>query len=182
MAIQLQVDLETQLGPTQEAYFRVDSYRVNKVLGELKFVISSWIDKESADNFKREYYDSPTKNAHGLLANKVIYFENEDSDGEEIELGNFFAVPLTVEKEVELPIYEEKTVTKEIPYISFDEMGDEITLYETKEVKEKVKTGVEKITKQVIVGEGELNPIELCYTTLEKEFAKHFPKDKIKRI
>jgi len=57
---------------------------------------------------------------------------------------------MSVEKEVNVGIFEDQTIEKEIPYTSFDENGEEITLYRTVAVKEKVKIGSKKEVKNII--------------------------------
>ena len=86
------------------------------------------------------------------------------------------------EKEVEEDIYEIKKVTKEVPYTSFDEEGEEITLYKTVEAEEKVKTGT-KINKVKIIDYSIINNLEeFCYNHVVKILSEVLPEDKIEKL
>ena len=47
------------------------------------------------------------------------------------------------------PIYEVREVTEEVPYISFDENGDEVTKYREILTEQKIQINEEKVTKKV---------------------------------
>ena len=83
------------------------------------------------------------------------------------------------EQEVEIPVYKTKTVQVEVPYISFDEQGDEITLYRTVEEEKKVKVKTVKETKKVI----DISVLDdltgNSYKVLKEELKKFFPSNKI---
>ena len=80
---------------------------------------------------------------------------------------------------VEEPILEEKETEKEVPYISFDENGDEITKYRTVKKKEKVTVGHKTVKRDKIDNSiiGDLP--SYCYSHIEKELKKIFPKGEI---
>jgi len=83
---------------------------------------------------------------------------------------------------VEEDIFETKTVTKEVPYVSFDENGDEITLYRTVEVDEKIKVGTEKNTKQIVNYTILNNLEEFCYNHVVKILSEVIPENKIEKL
>lgn len=180
MGLQINADLETIHGPTQEAYIKIDSIRLNQVMGEVKFTTSAWLTKEYADRFKRVYFDEPGKNAKGILPSKVVYFENDDSDGEDIEFSNFYIKRLVVEKEVETPIYEQKEKQEELPYITFDSEGNEITKYRTSISKVKEQVGTKKEIKELIDYSISTNIFGFCYGELKKDLSELFGKENIK--
>ena len=180
MGLQINADLETIHGPTQEAYIKIDSIRLNQVMGEVKFTTSAWLTKEYADRFKRVYFDEPGKNAKGILPSKVVYFENDDSDGEDIEFSNFYIKRLVVEKEVETPIYEEKEKQEELPYITFDSEGNEITKYRTSISKVKEQVGTKKEIKELIDYSISTNIFGFCSGELKKDLSELFGKENIK--
>ena len=180
MGLVLKIDLETNLGPTTEAYISIDSIRVNKTLAEVKFSLSAWLNKTYADKFFRKYKEDDLNNAKGQISSNVLYYENEDSNGDEITIPNYFAnIDLAVRKEVEVPIIEEVQKEKKIPQVSFDENGDEVTIerivFET--VKEQTGT---KLEERSVVAYDSINAIEdFCYIYLKKELSKLFPNDKL---
>ena len=182
MGLRINADLETSAGPSQEVYIRVESFRWSKVTNTLDFAVSSWIDQEAANKFSRTYVDDELSHAVGLLTPKVVYYSDDSSEGEEIEIINFYKTSPTVEKEIEEPIFEEKEISKEIPYVSFDENGDEITLYRTKVEVEKVQVGVNKIKKELLDYSVTGNTLDYCYKVLLEELAKVFPKEKLEIV
>ena len=80
MGLVLNIDLETNLGPTTKAYISIDSIRINKTLAEIKFSLSAWLDKTYADKFFRKYTEEDLNNAKGQISSNLLYYETEDSD------------------------------------------------------------------------------------------------------
>ena len=179
MGLRINADLETSAGPSQEMYLGVESFRWSKVTNTLDFAISSWINQDAAEKFSRTYTDDELSHAKGLLTPKVVHYSDDDSEGVEVELKNFYSVSPTKSITIEEPIFEEKEISKEIPYVSFDENGDEITLYRTKIEVEKVEVGVNKVKKEALDFSVTKNTIGYCYKVLKGELENIFPKDKI---
>lgn len=179
MGLVMNMDLETSAGPTKEAYCRIDTYRVDKVTNRLRFAVTYWTDKESAAKFNRTYLEEGMKQAYGLFSSKVVYYPDQLSEGDEVDLPTFFDVRMADEIVVEEPILEEQEIEKEVPYISFDENGDEITKYRTVKKKEKVEVGSKTVKKNKIDNSiiGDLP--EYCYQHITKELKKLFPNGKI---
>tara|TARA_E500000318_G_scaffold1910_1_gene2549 strand:+ start:1243 stop:1794 length:552 start_codon:yes stop_codon:yes gene_type:complete len=180
MGLVLNIDLETNLGPTTEAYISIDSIRVNKTLAEIKFSLSAWLDKSYADKFFRKYIEEDLNNAKGQISSNVLYYESENSDGEEITIPNYFAnVKLARKQEVEIPVIKEVEKEKIIPQVSFDENGDEITIEKIVLETVEEQVGTEKVERSVIAYDS-INAIEdFCYIYLKEELSKLFPKDKL---
>tara|TARA_B100001564_G_scaffold359633_1_gene382158 strand:- start:6199 stop:6750 length:552 start_codon:yes stop_codon:yes gene_type:complete len=182
MGLRLHVDLETNRGPTKELYVRIDSWKINMTVNEVKFTTTSWLDKSYGDRFLRKYFTDALQPAVGLVGGKVIYYDVPSSDGEEIVIDNLYIAPMFIEKEVTEDVLEERIVKKEVPYVSFDENGDEVTLYRTVDVPEKVKVGtdteIQKVVDYTIVDRLR----EFSYDYLAEELSKVFPKDKIEKL
>ena len=174
------IDLETSSGPTQEAYVRIDNYRVNKVTSKLTYTTSAWIDQDSAQRFNREYFDEQMKNAIGLIAQEVVYYEEGDNDGKDVKINNMYNIDLYKEEKVEIPIYEKVLKEEEVPYVSFDENGDEIEKIRTITVEKQEVVRVEEEVKKVIDNEVLGDLAGYCYKHLKQELGKLFPIDKIK--
>lgn len=149
---------------------------------QVRFTTTSWLDKSYGEKFLRTYFDEDLKPAVGLVNAKLIYYKDDSSDGEELFLDNLYEVPMYVEKNVTEPIFETKEVTKEVPYVSFDENGDEVTLYRTVTAPEKVHVGDKKIKKKVVDYTIVNRLQDFSYKYLVKELSKVFPKDKIKIV
>ena len=182
MGFILNVDLETQAGPTQEAYIRIDNYRFNKVTSEIILTTTTWLDIEKAHSFNRKYIDENLKNAQGLVSSDVLYYDTPESEGKEIKIPILFKAPIAVEEEIEFPIYEQKDFIEQVPYVSFDKNGDEVTKYKDEVVNKKVKVDSYIEKKQVIKPELLDNLYEFSYSVVKKKLAELFPEDKIEKI
>ena len=182
MGFKLNVDLETSDGPSHEVYVRIESLVFNKVTSNVMFQLTYWIDQEHAKSFNREYLDEDIKNAVGLIQERVLYFPDQTSDGEEILLSHHYEIPVVREDEVEIPEFEIKTIHKEVPYTSFDEEGEEITLYRTVSREEKVQIGTRKEIKKVIDTKLIENIFDFCYQVTKTKLMEFFPEDKIETI
>lgn len=181
MGFIVNADIETNRGPTSELYIRIENWKINKAVGEIKFTTTTWVSKEFADRFLREYFDEPLKNSVGIVSSKLVYYSDDNLDGKEYDVPNYFTMPMYVEKEVEVPIYETKKVSKEFPYVSFDENGDEITLYRTVTSEEEVQVGTEKVTKQVM-DYGIVDRLaEVTYNYLKQQLKEYFPEELIEK-
>jgi hypothetical protein len=179
MGILLNVDLETNRGPSQEVFIRIENYKVSLTLAEVTFTTTAWIDKKAADNFLRQTLDEPMKNAQGILGLNVVYYKEGDQEGTELEVKNLYKYNMITEKEVTIPIYTKKEISKEVPKVSFDEEGNEITIFKTVTETIKVKDGEETVTKELIDYSILDRLQEVSYEHLKKELSKLFPLDKI---
>jgi len=175
----LKVDLETSNGPSQEVYVRIESFTVNRVTSKARFQLTYWIDKGHAGRFNKTYVEDEDRPMVGLIRDKVIFYENDESEGIEKTIPNMIEVDLAREEEVTIPILEEKEVTKEVPYTSFDENGDEIKLYRTITSIEKIETGTKKEIRKVIDPKLAENIFEFGYERIKIELGKIFPEHKI---
>jgi len=180
MGLRLNVDLDTNLGFTDNAYIRIETCRVNKVQAQIEYTTTCWLNKSSADKFYRKYLDEKMPNAEGLLTKELVFYkDSEDAEGTELTIDNFYkapAVELVVEK---VPIYESKEIDKVIPYVSFDENGDEVVIEKTVKSIEEVIVREETKERQKINFELFDNPFKHAYEDLKKQLSKIFPKDKI---
>jgi hypothetical protein len=177
----LEVDLETNLGPTEEMYCRVESFTFNKLTAELGFQVTYWLNRDVALKSGRIFLDEEIKNQRGIISSNVISFEN-DKNGKEILLDQFLVVKATKTENIDIPIYQNKRVKKEVPYVSFDEDGEEITLYKTVEYDEEVVVGSKKEIKEVIDYSLLENIYEFMYEKLLENLSINFEKSKIKKI
>ncbi len=182
MGFILNVDLETSEGPSHEVYCRIESLSYNKVTAEVRFQLTYWLDKDHAIKFNRTYLSEEKKNAIGIVQERVLYFENDTSDGVEVLLPNFLTTPLVSIKEVEKPIYEVQELEKDAPYVSFDENGEELIKYRKVVKEEKVRVGVEKIEEEVIDSTLTNDIFGFCYNHTKKVLTKWLPEDKIETV
>ena len=59
MGIRLQVDLETNRGPTNELFIRIDHFKINRTVGKIGFSTTLWLNKELADNTLKRSANDP---------------------------------------------------------------------------------------------------------------------------
>ena len=182
MGFRLNVDLETGSGPTQEAYIRIDNYRFNKVTSELVLTTTTWLNKDKAASFNRKYLDESLKNAEGLGSANVLYYEDPESEGVEVTIPILYKTSLAELEEIEFPTFEKKEVIEQVPYVSFDSNGDEITKYRDELVTKEVQTGSYKEKKEVINISVLNNLYDYAYGVVKKKLAEVFPIDKIEKI
>ena len=179
MGFIINADLETNLGPTQELYVRVEGFTFNKVTAQLSFQITYWIDRESAIKHNRIYLDEKVKGMVGLVQNKVIYFDTEESEGNELTLAQFHKVLVSTEEETEIPIFESQIVEDKVPYVSFDDNGDEITKYRIITKPKKVQVGSKKESRSVIDLKAFDDIYGYCYSRLRKYLSTFFAEEAI---
>lgn len=180
MGLRLNIDLDTNLGFTNNAYIRIETCRINKVQAQLEYTTTCWINKTSADKFYRKYLDEPMPNAAGILTKEVVFYKDlNDTDGTEVSIENYYKAPVVELVKEKMPIYENKEIEKVIPYVSFDENGDEVITEKTVKAVEKV------IVKEEIKEREKINyslfdkPLEYAYTHLTEQLSKIFPNSKI---
>ena len=94
---------------------------------------------------------------------------------------NYYKVPTVVEVTVDEPIYEKKVVKKQVPYISFDENGDEVEKIKTVEREEKVQVDTKTKKRKLIDYSLMEKPFEFAYQYLKEELEKKFGKKIIKK-
>ena len=179
MGLRINVDLETSGGPTQDLYVRLDTLNLNKVASKIKYVVSYWIDKDHALRFNRTYLEQPRPGANGILAREVVYYENEESDGTELTLPLAFEAYPVSKQVISLPVFEMKPTIVEVPYISFDENGDEVTKYRKIEEEKRVEVGTKEEERHIIDNTKLFNIQETCYEDLRIKLTEFFPEDSI---
>ena len=179
MGLRINVDLETSGGPTQDLYVRLDTLNLNKVASKIKYVVSYWIDKDHALRFNRTYLEQPRPGANGILAREVVYYENEESDGTELTLPLAFEAYPVSKQVISLPVFEMKPTVVEVPYVSFDESGDEVTKYRKIEEEKRVEVGTKEEERHIIDNTKLFNIQETCYEDLRIKLTEFFPEDSI---
>lgn len=179
MGLVMKIDLETSAGPTKEGYCRIDTYRIDKVTSRLRFAVTYWMSEKDAAEFNRTYLDEDLKQARSLFSSRVVYYPDQLSEGDEVDLPTFFDVNMAELITLDEPILEIQEVVKDVPYISFDENGDEVTKFRKVKSKEKVEVGRKTVKRDKIDNSiiGDLPAY--CYTYIETELKKIFPNGKI---
>ena len=118
----------------------------------------------------------------GLIQERILYYEDEESEGLEILLPHMLEEDMAEEREIEVPIFEKQDITKEVPYTSFDENGDEITLYRSITSTQNVKVGTKVEIRKVIDIKLAENIFEFGYSKTKQMLESKFPVDKIEKV
>jgi hypothetical protein len=181
MGFVVNIDLETNLGKTEQMYCRIESFTFNKLTADLGFQITYWINRDACIKCSRLFIGDEIKNQSGLIHNKVISFEN-NVKGDEIVLEQFLVVKASKIDTVNIPILEKRMVSKEVPYISFDELGEEITAYRKVETEEYVEVGKKEETKEIIDYSLINNIYDFMYKKLREYLSNKFSSENIKKI
>ena len=181
MGLQIDLELETNRGPTSELYIRIDSWRVNRTVNEIIFTTTSWLSKEYADRTLRKFITDPIPPSIGLVGSKLISYQNS-RQGEELIIENLYKMSMAKEQQVDIPVYEAKSTTKEHPYVSFDEDGNEVTVYRSVTSTENVQVATDKKNKLVVDYKIINNLEDNCYSYLIEQLSEVFDKGIINKI
>jgi len=169
----LKGDFETTYGELAEIYTHIQSFHFNRSTGICTFSYTYWPDKSMADKHTPVYEgDTPTKTLT-MIGEEIIKY---DQSGREIDillphsLNSFAGTVKTVEE----PVYEEQSLIETVPYISFDENGDEVTKYKEVEKVNKVQIGTKNIIKNTFDPELIDSINTFGYKLLQKHLFKWF--------
>lgn len=182
MGFVINADLETSQGPTQELYIRIDGFTFNKVTAHLGFQVSYWLDREYSIRHNRVFLEDEIKPMKGIVQNKFILFDDTDPNGKEIVLETYINAQVAEEKETEIPIFGMKSVKESVPYVSFDEEGEELIKYREIFKEKKVQIGTEKEIRKVIDLKAFNNLYEYSYKKLFEYLCKFIPAEKIETV
>ena len=171
MGLSIRSDLDTNLGSSSDVYIRIENINLNRTFGKVKVAVTYWVDQEHSEVFKH----SEDRHPKGQIANRVIFYSDDNTLGEEIELPTVFEFDLSKPQKVTIPIYETKDVLEEVPYIKFDKLGRRSTAYRTitRRVREKVGDKVD--VTQVIDFDIEKTLISWCYGQIKAKLSEFIP-------
>ena len=182
MGLLIKGDIETNVGPTNSIYCRIESYKVQIPRAQVQFTVQYWQDKESADGYTGVYEGDNRENTGHYAYDIVNHSEvliYKDSTPSSIELPKSIKSSPRIEKELMVPTYEKKVVTKEVPYISFDENGDEIVLTRKVDTLERVLVK-ERATHQQYFDRKVLNNFPVyCYMELKQHLKDYFENSNV---
>lgn len=179
MGFTVKADLDTSLGQSNQIYIRIESFQFDRIRNTPSFNLSFWKKKSYAHTFNKLTIDEPKKKSVGMVQERIIYYSTDNSEGEVILLPHTLTFPLTSEKDIEKDVFEVKDVEVEVPYVSFDENGEEIMKVRKVKRTSKVKTGVKSERLEVVDYEILGNFVQFGYDKLKQELLKYFPEDKI---
>lgn len=177
MGFTIQADLETSRGKSKEVYLRIQSLNFNRSTMEVRTHITYWENKIYAGKADWKVVTDPKPKLVGLLQEKFILYHNKTE--KEVVLPHNLTLPITETKIVEMPVYETVVEEVEIPYVSFNKLGEEIT--KTKIHKKETQVEIRKEEKQITSYNYSAlsNIFEFCYLEIEKIITELIPEAKI---
>lgn len=175
MGLTIKADLDTSKGSSEEVYIRIESLRVNKVNGEMEFTTTCWVHQDAASGFHKTYVGDNIGSGEGMIKREVIFYKDEeDMEGTEVTLPNHFKVTFSKDIIEETPVFDERPVEVEVPYISFDANGNEVEKVKTVTKINKVQVDSIKENKTIIDYESIDRPFVFAYNHIKKELEKLF--------
>lgn len=115
MGLRLAIDLDTNLGNTQEAYVRIESINVNRSSKKIYVGVTIWLSKSVYDLAK----ESNSYSMSGLLENKVVSYEDiiNNPYGLDIEIPVFYEFDIIPGAEDNLYDYCYKQLTEKLKQV-----------------------------------------------------------------
>lgn len=179
MGFTVKADLETTQGSTFELYARIESIVLNRVSGKIKYQITYWVTQDHATKSTKLFADDDQQKYQGLVGERILMYTKDLPQGTEIVLPHMIEEDLAEDKEVEIPIFETVMTSEEIPYVSFDNEGNEITLYRTVTSVKEVKIGSTYEIRRVINPTLACDIYKLGYGSLKRVLEKFFTADNV---
>lgn len=171
MGVLLNMDLDTDLGASKKVYIRIENINLNRTFGKAGVAVTYWIDKSYSETFKH----SSDRLPKGQISDLVVFYPDDQSLGEEVELPTYFEFDLKKPVQIKVPIYETKEVPEEVPYVSFDNFGRKVTRYKTITRKVKDKIGEKNDVSQVLDFSIESHLLSWCYGQIKAQLGTKLP-------
>tara|TARA_B100000212_G_scaffold63224_1_gene43280 strand:+ start:753 stop:1301 length:549 start_codon:yes stop_codon:yes gene_type:complete len=179
MGIIIKADLDTNNGSTNKAYASIRTFTVNRERYHISYNVQYFLNKNSVQKPTYIGEDIDYGSISPFFSPYNIIFYKGKGKFEELNLIQNKKLILGKSKTISIPIYEELEKIKEVPFITFDQDGNEVEIVRHQKVKVKEKVGSEKVKKEIIDESLIENPLKACYEDLEKELIKVFGKKNI---
>lgn len=169
MGLSFNLDTDTVKGPTKSIYCRINQITIQK---DTDRVIVSLC-----------YFNNSKKTSLiDVVSYEVIAYEDGDTEGKEITLPSVLKLDLKEKVVIKEPIYKQELVKEQVPYVSFDDLGEEITKYREVEVEKNIKVGEEDKETTISAYDAIQKDIfQYCYGKVQEEILKSFPNLEIKK-
>ena len=170
MGLLFNLDTDTVKGPTTSLYCRIDQITIQKEVNRIIISLSYFNDVEKTSRIDSISYE-------------VLVYEDSDSEGKDIRLPSTLKLDLGEKVVIKEPIYKQELVKEKVPYVSFDELGEEITKYQEVEVKRNIKIGEEEKEATVSTYTAIQKDIfGFCYDKIKQKLLESFPYLEIKEV
>ena len=166
--------VETNQGLLEEAYARIEMYRVDMFYGILHTTIAMYPNRQAALETFPVYFGEKNATLSQVVGVAIVY------NGVEITYPTYFEFPLVEDVQVEVPLFKEVSETKTSTYYDFDTDGNIVEKTREDITTKVVQTGTELITKQKIkINQGNENIYSHAYDLVKVEFGKIFGDENI---
>lgn len=166
MGLHIKGDFESEIGQLKELYVRLENFTYRKADNILFVPLGLYIDESKSRS----------------VIKKLIDY-TQSKEGVEVEIPSTIKIPVVRTVETIEDIIEYEMVSEEVPYVSFDEEGEEITRYRTVKKQQEKKVGEKIITEEVadpsILQQDIFTTI---YKHIEEELIKILPSAKITHV
>ena len=169
MGLLFNLDTDTVKGSTKSLYCRISQITIQKEVNRVIISLSYYSNLE-----KTEPVDS--------ISYEVIVYDEENLEGKELRLPSVLKLDLTQKVVIKEPIYNKELVNERVPYVSFDEEGEEITKYRELEIEKNIKVGEEERELHISALDAIQKDIfQFCYNKVKEELSSIFPNIEIKK-
>jgi len=169
MGLLFNLDTDTVKGSTKSLYCRISQITIQKEVNRVIISLSYYSNLD-----KTESVDS--------ISYEVIVYDEENLEGKELRLPSVLKLDLTQKVLIKEPIYTKGLVKENVPYVSFDEEGEEITKYREVEIEKNIKIGEEEKEYSIPALDAIQKDIfGFCYNKVKEELLNTFPDIEIKK-
>ena len=169
MGLLFNLDTDTVKGSTKSIYCRISQITIQKDVNRVIISLSYYSNLE-----KTEPVDS--------ISYEVIVYDEENLEGKELRLPSVLKLDLTQKVVIKEPIYNKELVNERVPYVSFDDLGEEITKYKEVEIEKNIKVGEQEKEYHIPALDAIQKDIfEFCYNKVKEELLNTFPNIEIKK-
>ena len=172
MGLIIKNEIDTHIGAITNLYAVITQYRVHRRSGQIRANVEYFTSKETYQSTLRKYVDeiNPNNPIDGsqLLVEDVVCYDKKDKPTE-VKLPVHLDYNFSIEKEVEIPIFEIQKTEEEVPYVSFDKDGNEIKKTRNTIRHNQVQVRVDKKIESVIDWGLVENPLKYIYTRLKED-------------
>jgi hypothetical protein len=166
--------LETNQGLLEEAYARIEMYRVDMFNGLLHTTIAMYPSRQAALDTFPVYFGERNASLSQVVGVAIVH------NGVEMTYPTYFEFPLVEDIQAEVPLFEEVSETKTSTYYDFDADGNIVEKTREDITTKVVQTGTQLVTKQKIkIDQGNGNIYSHAYSLVKAEFSKIFGDENI---
>lgn len=179
MGLIIKGDFDTSYGSAREIYITVGSFHFKKYTGIVFFNITYWLKKDYADRYYTKYEGQKTfTEPKGKLSEQIVYYPEDLSDPKDFILPHSLEFFLGTPKEIAVPLLKSVERKEQVPYVTFDDEGNEVIKHREETVKTDIVDKPSVTETRNVLDLSKLNNIySLGYEKIIEKLSAFFPKD-----